>query len=123
MAGSSQVLRVIGFTVLAISIMLYIYYRSKRAVLVPLLSAAASAVWGLGFMSLVGFSLDPLILVLPFLIALMTARHSIQLVARYMEEFEKTAKQKIAEKGPDFVSRFTSSQRKTGIFLVGAVFI
>lgn len=87
---SSRVLRVIGFTVLAISIMLFIYYRSKRAVLVPLTAAAASAGWGLGFMSLVGFSLDPLILVLPFLIALMTARHSIQLVARYMEEFDNT---------------------------------
>ena len=87
---SLQVLIVIGFTVLAISIMLYIYYRSKRAVLVPLLSAAASAVWGLGFMAILGYSLDPLIIVLPFLIALMTARHSMQLVARYMEEFNKT---------------------------------
>ena len=70
--------------------MLYIYYRSKRAIFVPLMSAAASAVWGLGFMAILGYSLDPLIIVLPFLIALMTARHSMQLVARYMEEFNKT---------------------------------
>ncbi len=87
---SAQVLCVIGCTVLAICIMLYIYYRSKRAIFVPLVSAAASAVWGLGFMSLIKYSLDPLIIILPFLIALMTARHSIQLVARYMEEFDKT---------------------------------
>ena len=87
---SFQVLRVIGITVLAIIVMLYIYYRSKRAVFVPLVCAAASAAWGLGFMSLIKFCLDPLIIILPFLIALMTARHSIQLVARYMEEFDKT---------------------------------
>jgi uncharacterized protein len=93
---SSQVLRVIGFTVLAICIMLYFYYRSKRAIFVPLASAAASAAWGLGFMALIGFSLDPLIIILPFLIALMTARHSIQLVARFMEEFDKTGDIRVA---------------------------
>ena len=93
---SDKVLRVIGYTVLAICLMLYIYYRSKRAIFVPLVSAAASAAWGLGFMSLIGFSLDPLIIIIPFLIALMTARHSIQLVARYMEEFNKTLDVRVA---------------------------
>ena len=93
---SDKVLRVIGYTVLAICLMLYIYYRSKRAIFVPLVSAAASAAWGLGFMALIGFSLDPLIIILPFLIALMTARHSIQLVARYMEEFNKTLDVRVA---------------------------
>jgi len=34
-----------------------------------------------------GYNLDPLVLVLPFLISLMTARHSMQLCARFLEEY------------------------------------
>ncbi len=85
---TKQVVGVLGITVLGIIIMLFLYYKSIRAVLIPVLSAALSAVWGLGFMSIVGFSLDPLILVLPFLISLMTARHSMQCISRYIEEYE-----------------------------------
>ena len=84
---TGQVLLVLGVTVLAIIIVLFAYFRNIRAVFIPVFSAGLSAVWGLGFMSLVGYSLDPLILVLPFLIALMTARHSMQCMSRYMEEY------------------------------------
>jgi len=81
-----QVLGVLGLTVLATCVLLYFYFKSKRGVFVPIFNAAFSAVWGLGFMGLMGYHLDPLILVLPFLISLMTARHSMQLMARYLEE-------------------------------------
>ncbi len=70
--------------------MLYLYYRSKRAMFVPVMSAVTSAIWGIGLMALLGYNLDPLMLVLPFLISLMTARHSMQFMSRYMEEFELT---------------------------------
>ncbi|MCX8044123.1 MAG: MMPL family transporter [Desulfobacterota bacterium] len=93
---SLQVLMVLLVTVFGIIVMLYIYYRNFRAVLLPILSAAISAVWGLGFMSLMKFNLDPLVLVLPFLISLMTARHSMQLISRYLEEFERTGDSKKA---------------------------
>ena len=84
---TNQVLMVLGITVLGIIIMLYMYYRSIRAVLLPILAASMSAAWGLGFMAMLGFNLDPLILVLPFLISLMTARHSMQCISRYLEEY------------------------------------
>ena len=74
-------------TVVIILVVLYFYFRSKRGVIVPLVTAAVSGVWGLGFMSLMGYNLDPLVLVLPFLISLMTARHSMQLCARFIEEY------------------------------------
>ncbi|MEI6126095.1 MAG: MMPL family transporter, partial [Pseudomonadota bacterium] len=93
-----QVLYILIVTVLAMVIMLYIYYRSKRAMFVPVMTSATSAIWGLGFMAMLGYNLDPLIIILPFLISLMTARHSIQLVTRYMEEFGKTGCVKEASK-------------------------
>jgi hypothetical protein len=93
-----QVLYILLVTVFAMVIMLYIYYRSKRAMFVPVMTSVASAIWGLGFMAMLGYNLDPLIIILPFLISLMTARHSIQLVTRYMEEFGKTGCVKEASK-------------------------
>jgi hypothetical protein len=83
---SKQVLGILGLTVLATCVVLYFYFKSKRGVFIPIFNAACSAIWGLGFMSLMGYPLSPLILVLPFLISLMTARHSMQLMARYLEE-------------------------------------
>ena len=93
---TNQVLIVLGATVFSIIIMLFVYYKSVRAVVIPVLSAAISAVWGLGFMALVGFNLDPLILVLPFLISLMTARHAMQCLSRYLEEYATAKNTKTA---------------------------
>ena len=73
-------------TICAILVMLYFYHRSKRATFIPFVGAALSAIWGLGFMALVGFNLDPLVLVLPFLISLMAARHCMQCLSRYNEQ-------------------------------------
>jgi predicted RND superfamily exporter protein len=91
-----KVLVVLAITTLAIMVLLYFYYRSKRGMFIPIMSAAASGIWGLGFMAMAGFNLDPLILVLPFLISLMTARHSMQLINRYLEEVERGAGVKTA---------------------------
>jgi len=87
---------ILCITVLAIIVMLYVYYRSKRAMFVPVMCAGTSAIWGLGFMSLMGYNLDPLMMVLPFLISLMTARHSMQFMSRYIEEYELTGNVKQA---------------------------
>ncbi len=90
-ALNRQVISVLALTTLIIMAFLYFSYRSKRGMFLPVLSAAQSGIWGLGFMALMGYNLDPLILVLPFLIALMTARHTMQLMNRYLDEIESGA--------------------------------
>ena len=124
---NNQVLLVLALTVLAIIVMLYVYYRSKRAMFVPVMSAVTSAIWGLGLMSLLGYNLDPLMMVLPFLIALMTARHSMQFMSRYMEEFELTGDVKQSSENiiaamfiPGFVAVITDV---VGFALVAIAFI
>jgi predicted RND superfamily exporter protein len=93
-----KVLAVLGGTILAMMVLLYLYYKSKRGMFIPVMTAAVSGIWGLGFMALVGYNLDPLIMVLPFLISLMTARHSMQLISRYLEEIENGVDVKTAAK-------------------------
>ncbi|MCX5902368.1 MAG: MMPL family transporter [Proteobacteria bacterium] len=77
-------------TLLIIPVLLYMAYRSWWAVWIVPLAAVVSGTWGLGFMAILGYNLDPLVFVLPFLISLMAFRHSHQLYNRYYEEYIKT---------------------------------
>ena len=101
-----DVINILIITVLAIVIVLYGFYRSIQGVVVPLLSGLISGIWGLGIMALMGYHLDPLILVLPFLIAMMTARHGMQKLVRYTEEYLKTGDGRIAARNV-IVAMFT----------------
>ncbi len=74
-------------TVLAVWILLYLYFHDWRGALRPTISGVICAIWGLGFIRLIGFGLDPLVLVIPFLITARAVSHSVQMHDRYYEEF------------------------------------
>jgi len=77
-------------TGILIPILLFVAYRSVMAAIFVPLAAVVSGIWGLGFYAFMGYNLDPLIFVMPFLISLMAFRHSHQLYNRYFEEYIKT---------------------------------
>ncbi|HXG52566.1 MAG TPA: MMPL family transporter [candidate division Zixibacteria bacterium] len=81
--------RIIAVTCLAILGLLTFYYRNLNGVLIPLLSALVTFIWGMGFNALLGFNFEPLVLVVPFLIAARTISHSIQFRERFFEELER----------------------------------
>jgi predicted RND superfamily exporter protein len=74
-------------TVLAVWILLYLYFHDWRGALRPTISGVICAIWGLGFIRLLGFGLDPLVLVIPFLITARAVSHSVQMHDRYYEEY------------------------------------
>jgi predicted RND superfamily exporter protein len=74
-------------TALVIPILLFLAYRSFWGMLLVPSAGVISGIWGLGFMSIMDYNLDPLILAMPFLIALMAFRHSHQLYNRFYEEY------------------------------------
>jgi len=81
-----DVLKVLAYTIIAMMLVFFVYFRSKRGMLLPIVAAGVSAVWGIGFLSLLGYNLDPLVLVFPFIIATRAASHSVQVIKRYTEE-------------------------------------
>ena len=90
---------ILGINILVMMISLFFdFNRSVKFMLIPFVTALISGVWGLGFMAVMGYNLDPLILVLPFLLSLMTARHSMQLILRYIEEIRGGATNREAAK-------------------------
>jgi hypothetical protein len=83
---TGDVFRIMLITFLVVLFLFYYWYRSLRATVIPILAALLSGVWGLGFMCLLGYNLDPLILVFPFLVASRAACHTVQVIKRYTEE-------------------------------------
>ncbi len=67
----------------------WMYFHDWRGALRPSLTGVIAAFWGLGFVHLIGFALDPLILVMPFLITARAVSHAIQMHDRYYEEYER----------------------------------
>ncbi|HXV48542.1 MAG TPA: MMPL family transporter [Candidatus Binatia bacterium] len=80
---------IIAFTCLSILVVLVLYYRNFNGVLIPIISALVTFIWGTGFTALLGYNFEPLILVVPFLIAARTISHSIQFRERFFEELER----------------------------------
>jgi predicted RND superfamily exporter protein len=74
-------------TVIAMLLVALVYTRSIRLIAIPLASALLCAIWGLGFMRLCHFDLDPLVLVIPLLVSATAISHSIQFNWRINEDY------------------------------------
>lgn len=70
-------------------VLLYLYFHDWRGALRPTITGVISALWGLGMQALMGFTLDPLTLVIPFFITARAVSHSVQMHDRYYEEYQK----------------------------------
>lgn len=85
----SQILQILFLTTAVLLILLVMYFRQRvYGILLPLIGVMISATWGLGIVSSLGFNLDPLTLVIPFLITARAMSHGIQLVERYYHEVQ-----------------------------------
>ncbi len=86
---ANDVFWILTFTYCMEWIIRWMYFHDWRGALRPTLTGLIAAVWGLGFVYLIGLSLDPLILVMPFIITARAVSHAIQMHDRYYEEYER----------------------------------
>jgi hypothetical protein len=84
-----QLLPVFLLAFLIMAVLLYAAFRSIRGVVLPLLSAFISVVWGMGILGVLGFQLDPMASIVPFIILGIGVSHSVQVIQRYFEECRK----------------------------------
>ena len=76
----------------AIGLMLIILYLSigeRSSWWAPILTGTFSAIWGLGFVSLMGYNFDPVMLVIPFILTARDLSHGIQWQGRYYDELDR----------------------------------
>ncbi len=84
-----EIARVFALTGLALSFLLWNYFRTWTGIWVPIFSGILSSVWGLGLASILGFNLDPLVLVIPIFLTARALSHSVQSMDRYHEEYHR----------------------------------
>ncbi len=83
----NQIMQIFFLTLAILLALLVLYFRSRLyGIVLPLIGVLISATWGLGIVALLGYNLDPLTLVIPFLITARAMSHGIQLVERYYHE-------------------------------------
>ena len=83
----SETILIFGVTLLAMVLVSFWFTRLLRLVFVPLASMVFCGIWGLGCLNLLGFNLDPLVLVIPLLVSARALSHSLQFSWRIHEEF------------------------------------
>ncbi len=95
----NQVLIAFAVAVALTWVLLHLYFRDWRGALRPTISGGLAALWGFGLMRLTGFALNPLTLVIPFLITARAVSHSAQMHDRYYEELKRGAAKREAVQG------------------------
>jgi uncharacterized protein len=84
--------RISAIFFIAIALMLIILYVSigqRSSWWAPIVTGSFSAVWGLGFVSLMGYNFDPVMLVIPFILTARDLSHGIQWQGRYYDELDR----------------------------------
>ncbi|MGH7899489.1 MAG: efflux RND transporter permease subunit, partial [Candidatus Binatia bacterium] len=102
--------------------LLALYFRNVAGVVTPLVVGVVSAVWGFGLVALLGYNLDPLIIVVPVLLVARALSHSVQMCERYFELYcesgdvkEAAAKALDSLFSPGAVGIFTDAM---GLFVI-----
>jgi len=86
---ATEIVLILLLSLLVLIVLLGIYFRHWYGIVMPFSGAMVSAIWGLGFISLMGYQLEPLVLVIPMLITARAVSHSVQFVERFYEEYER----------------------------------
>lgn len=83
----SEIIQIFMYTILIMLVLLVLYFRNLQGVLLPALGIVTTTIWGLGILSLLDYNLDPLMMVVPFLISARAMSHGIQIVERFNYEY------------------------------------
>ena len=110
----TETMIIFGITVFCMVLVLFIITRTWRGTILPLLAGIVSAVWALGASRLLNYNLDPLLIVLAFLITARAISHSVQLVTRFDDEIAAGAESSVAAARAAMIGMF-----KPGILGVG----
>ena len=84
--GATGVVAFFGATFLITAVLTYAFFRSIARTVLILTCPIVAIVWTLGLMPLVGLGLDPMSILLPFLIFAIGVSHALQMVAAYDAE-------------------------------------
>jgi predicted RND superfamily exporter protein len=86
--GAKSVIWFFLIAFIVTAILLYIYSNSLWLTFLPLACSLIAVIWQLGILSLLGFSLDPMNILTPFLIFAIGVSHGVQKISAWVVEKE-----------------------------------
>lgn len=79
--GAARVILFFGIAFLVTALLVFFYSQSFRLSALPLVCSLAAVVWQLGLLSLLGFGIDPMSILVPFLIFAIGVSHGVQMIS------------------------------------------
>lgn len=83
-----QMMGIFAVSIGIMMVLLLVFFRIWQGMVIPIVTALVSAIWGLGILGFVGVNLSPLLFVLPFLVGARALGQSVQMTQRYYEELD-----------------------------------
>ncbi|TDJ34186.1 MAG: RND family transporter, partial [Gammaproteobacteria bacterium] len=78
--GARSVIGFFGIALLITAILLYLYSHSWKLTVLPLVCSVIAVIWQLGAVTLLGFGLDPMNMLVPFLVFAIGISHGMQMI-------------------------------------------
>ena len=85
-AGALRVMTFFGIAFLVTALFVYAYTRSFRLTLPPLACSLIAVIWQLGGLTALGFGVDPMSILVPFLVFAIGVSHGVQMVSSVRAE-------------------------------------
>jgi uncharacterized protein len=86
-AGAQGVLLFFGIAIVISALLLYYFCQSLILTILPLITSACAVVWQLGLLYLFGFGIDPLSILVPFLVFAIALSHATQMLRSFRYEY------------------------------------
>ena len=84
--GAVRVVAFFGITFLVTALFVFLYTRSVRLTIAPLVCSLVAVVWQLGTVTALGFGIDPMSILVPFLVFAVGVSHGVQMVGSVRAE-------------------------------------
>ncbi len=89
--GAAAVVAFLAIAVLLTPLLVYIYSRSVRLTAVPVLCSLVAVIWQMGLLTLLGYGLHPMSILVPFFVFAIGVSHGVQMINAQAAEISEGA--------------------------------
>ncbi|HKJ08381.1 MAG TPA: MMPL family transporter, partial [Gammaproteobacteria bacterium] len=84
--ATGAVMRFFAISFLVTALLLYLYSGSFKLTVLPLTTSATAVLWMFGILNLLGYAIDPMSILVPFLIFAIGVSHGVQMINGWMQD-------------------------------------
>ena len=84
--GARDVIGFFGIAFAITAVLLFLYSGSIKLTVMPLVVSLVAVIWQLGLLPMLGFGLDPMSILVPFLVFAIGVSHGVQMISGWMGE-------------------------------------